>query len=93
MVISVLTLFYGIENSEYTLRGLLVLLAIFGLQGYLIFRFIHDFLKMKRIRQAEQKAAKKQKALPKADAKLKKDKKKESDLPEADQNTGKLKTK
>lgn len=97
VVLSVLTLYYGTENSAQSNRGLLALIAICSLQGYLIFTFITDFLKSKRENQMtqqqndEQTKIKKQKQ--KSD-KIKKEKFKESDLPEADQqNQKKLKSK
>lgn len=71
------------------------LLVAFSIQGFLIFRFITSFLKSKR--ESKEQSAKLTKKV-KAPAPVgKKDRKKESDLPEADQNTNvsqkKVKTK
>lgn len=79
MVLSVLTLFYGIENSEHSNRGLIALFGVFALQGHLVFKFMTVFLKSKRDSAKESK-----KSAIKVE-KTKKDRKKESDLPEADQ--------
>lgn len=83
-------MYYGIENSQHSNRGIIGLFAIYGLQGYLIFRFLTDFLKKKREIQAE--SGKKKSAALK-NAKKEKKAKIESDLPEADQNPKKLKAK
>ena len=87
MVLAVLTLFYGIENST---KSTLALSAVFALQGYLIFQFFNNILKTKREKLAEKNASKKRSG--KAAEKSKKDRKKESDLPEADQNASAGKT-
>lgn len=84
MVLSVLTLHYGIESSS---KATVALLAVFALQGYLIFQFINNILRAKRERLAEKSSSKKRGA--KTADKLKKDRKKESDLPEADQDASK----
>lgn len=84
MVLSVLTLFYGInKNNENGSIGLLALLGVFLLQGYLIFQFINNVLKAKRERHNEQLMSKKKGSKLE---KSKKERKRESDLPEADQN-------
>lgn len=83
MVLSVLTLYYGIETSEYSTRGIIALLGIFMLQGYLVFQFVSDLLKEKRASLAEQSNTKKKST--KTD-KPKKERKRESDLPEVDQD-------
>jgi translocating chain-associated membrane protein 1 len=68
------------------------LLVAFSIQGFLIFRFIASFLKSKReSKEASVKLTKKVKAV--AAAPTKKDRKKESDLPEADQNVSNKKVK
>jgi len=84
LVLSVLTLHYGIENST---RSTVALAAVFGLQGYLIFQFINDILRVKRERLAEKKSSKKRAG--KSGEKSKKDRKEENDLPEADQHASK----
>lgn len=87
MVLAFLTLFYGIENISQTKRSFM-LATVFGLQGYLIFDFISNVLKSKRETAADQPA--KSTTLAAAPTtkgeKTKKERKKESDLPEADQN-------
>lgn len=93
MVLAILTLHYGMENSTKTKMALG---AVIGLQGYLIFSFFNNFLRAKSEKQVEKNMAKKRSALNNAltklpannDAKTKKEnRKKESDLPEADQNS------
>ncbi|XP_055855121.1 translocating chain-associated membrane protein 1 [Episyrphus balteatus] len=84
MVIAVLTLYYGVANTEQSTRGFMALIGVIILQGYLIFSFITEQLRAKRERQREakqQSQAKKNKAI-----KDRVKKKKESDLPEADQS-------
>lgn len=81
MVLAFLVLYYGIGNTEYASRGLIGLGLIFALQGYLIYQFLTELLKSKRESES-QKAAK----TSKSPVKSKKERKKESDLPEADQN-------
>lgn len=87
VVIAILSLYYGVANTDYSNRGLLTLVGIFVLQGYMIFDFITEQLRAtrERKREAQQKSshAKKQKNNNKDKPK----KKKESDLPEADQAT------
>lgn len=95
LVLSFLTFFTGIGKTHST-RGMLGLVVAFSIQGFLIFRFITSFLKSKReSREQSAKLTKKVKAA--AAAPVKKERKKESDLPEADQNTNvsqkKIKTK
>lgn len=82
MVLSVLTFYYKIENSPLSL---VALFAICVLQGYLVFQFINNVLKAKRASLVEQNVAKKK--IVKTE-KTKKERKRESDLPEADQDTG-----
>lgn len=82
MVLSVLTFYYKIENSPFSL---VALIAICALQGYLVFQFINDVFKAKRASLVEQNVAKKK--VVKTE-KSKKERKRESDLPEADQDTG-----
>uniref|UniRef100_A0A8D8D872 Translocating chain-associated membrane protein 1-like 1 n=1 Tax=Culex pipiens TaxID=7175 RepID=A0A8D8D872_CULPI len=86
MVLAFLTLFYGIENISQTKRSFM-LATVFGLQGYLIFDFISNVLKSKRETAADQPAKSTTLAAPTTKGeKTKKERKKESDLPEADQN-------
>lgn len=84
MVLAILTLFYSIESSPKTL---IALIAVFLLQGYLSFEFINNLLKAKREKLDEKHSAKKRNNTKAIGEKSKKDRKKESDLPEADQNT------
>jgi translocating chain-associated membrane protein 1 len=100
LVLAVITLFYGIGNTNESKRGLIGLGIVCSLQFYFIFAFITSFLQSKRESQAEQKVikAKAAKSATKTAEKSKKERKKESDLPEADQqstpiNTKKVKTK
>lgn len=90
MVLAVLALFYGIESGEYSNRCFVALLAVFTLQGYLVFQFVNELLKEKRATLAEQNQSKK-KSSGKAGEKTKKERKRESDLPEADQDSKKSK--
>jgi len=94
LVLSFLTFFTGIGRTHST-RGMLGLIVAFSIQGFLIFRFITSFLKSKR--ESKEQSAKLSKKVKTAPAPAKKDRKKESDLPEADQNTNvshkKIKTK
>lgn len=97
MVLSFLVLYYGIGSTEQRTRGLTGLVLVFALQGYLIYDFLTEQLRSKRETAAE--AQKLVKATTKSPIKSKKERKKESDLPEADQNathatsTKKVKTK
>lgn len=87
MVLAFLTLFYGITDISQTKRSFM-LATVFGLQGYLIFDFISNVLKSKRETAADQPSSKTTTVtapLTKGE-KTKKERKKESDLPEADQN-------
>jgi translocating chain-associated membrane protein 1 len=92
LVLSFLTFYYGIGNINFT-RGSLGLVVAFSVQGLLIFRFITSFLNSKR--ESKEQSAKQAKKLKPASnsnssaAKTDKvkNRKKESDLPEADQNT------
>lgn len=83
MVLAFLVLYYGIGNTEQSSRGLIGLGLVFALQGYLIFQFLTELLKSKRQETESQKLAAKASKSP---VKSKKERKKESDLPEADQN-------
>ncbi|XP_017853002.1 translocating chain-associated membrane protein 1 [Drosophila busckii] len=89
-VIGVLTLYYGIGGAggSYKLRALIVLVGLIALQGYLVFSFITEQLRAKREAKREAKllAASTKKAT-KAPNKDKPKRKKESDLPEADQTS------
>lgn len=86
MVLAFLTLFYGITDISQTKRSFM-LATVFGLQGYLIFDFISNVLKSKRETAADQPAKTTTvTAPPTKGEKSKKERKKESDLPEADQN-------
>lgn len=84
MVLAFLTLFYSIDNISQIKRALM-LSMVFGLQGFLIFDFISNVLRSKRESSTEERP----KATVSANRteKVKKQKKKESDLPEADQNS------
>lgn len=91
MVIGVLTLYYGVASTDKKLRAFTALGGLIVLQGYLIFSFITAQLQAKR--EAKQLAklqsqSKKTKA-PKDRVK----RKKESDLPEADQTPSPVKSK
>lgn len=81
LVLSVLTLYYGIEDST---KSRAALAAVFALQGYLVFQFINDILRAKRERAEEKKSSKKR--VVKGD---KPKRREENDLPEADQHTTK----
>jgi translocating chain-associated membrane protein 1 len=83
LVLSFLTFFTGIGKTHSS-RGMLGLVVAFTIQGFLIFRFIASFLRSKRESKEQTIKVKKAKTTP---APIKKDRKKESDLPEADQNT------
>lgn len=87
MVLAFLTLFYGIENVSQIKRSFM-LSTVFGLQGYLIFDFISNVLRSKRESSNEQQSEQRlhKSAAPVKSEKTKKERKKESDLPEADQN-------
>lgn len=95
LVLSFLTFFTGISKTHST-RGMAGLVVAFSIQGFLIFRFITSFLKSKR-ESKEQSAKLTKKVKAAAAPSAKKERKKESDLPEADQNTNvsqkKVKTK
>lgn len=86
MVLAFLTLFYGITDISQTKRSFM-LATVFGLQGYLIFDFISNVLKSKRETAADQPSKTTTVTAPLTKGeKSKKERKKESDLPEADQN-------
>ncbi|XP_030378405.1 translocating chain-associated membrane protein 1-like 1 [Scaptodrosophila lebanonensis] len=87
-VIGVLTLYYGIGGAggSYKLRALLALAGLVALQGYLVFSFITEELRAKREAKREAKLQASQSKKVKA-PKDKVKRKKESDLPEADQTT------
>lgn len=89
MVLAILALYYGLEETEYATRGVALLLAIGTLQGQLAFQFFRTHLANKRANSAAAAAAaesqaKVNKKSTKSSA-AKKDRKRESDLPEADQ--------
>lgn len=86
MVIAVLTLFYGIQT---TALAMVALMAVFALQSYLSFQFINNILRAKREEIAERCLSKRRvvKVGGNDTNKSRKDRKRESDLPEADQNT------
>lgn len=93
-VIGVLTLYYGIGGSSatdggssYKLRALIVLVGLIALQGYLVFSFITEQLRAKREAKREAKLLAAQTKKVKAPNKDKVKRKKESDLPEADQTS------
>jgi translocating chain-associated membrane protein 1 len=90
LVLSFLTFFTGIGRTHST-RGMLGLIVAFTIQGFLIFRFISSFLKSKR--ESKEAAVKPKKVKAAAAVPAKKDRKKESDLPEADQNVSNKKVK
>lgn len=91
VLLALLTLYYGIESSAKTK---LALVAVMALQGFLIFQFFNNILRAKSEKLVEKSLAKKRDATAKnakagagvTGEKSKKDRKKESDLPEADQN-------
>lgn len=86
MVLAFLTLFYGITDISQTKRSFM-LATVFGLQGYLIFDFISNVLKSKRETAADHQPKTTTVVAPSSKGeKSKKERKKESDLPEADQN-------
>lgn len=91
MVIGVLTLYYGVANTDKKLRAFLALIGLIVLQGYLIFSFITEQLRAKREAKqlAKQQAQAKKAKVPKEKVK----RKKESDLPEADQSPSPVKSK
>lgn len=89
MLLALFTLYYGIESSAKTK---LALVAVMALQGFLIFRFFNNILRAKSEKLVEKNLAKKRNVTVNAKnsvagEKSKKDRKKESDLPEADQNS------
>lgn len=83
MVLAILTLYYGIEKSTKTNFALA---AVISLQCYLIFRFFNNFLRANSEKLVESNLSKKRNAATNGTEKAKKERKKESDLPEADQN-------
>lgn len=86
MVLAVLSLFYGINTTP----ALVALFVVYAFQGHMSVQFIKEFFR-KRRESAENKASKK-KGYNKVEKK-KQQPKPESDLPEADQNTNKIKAK
>lgn len=88
MVLGVHALYYGIN----TVPALAMLLLTYGFQGHLFVHFIKEYFEKRRER-AELKAKGKKGANNKAEKKKKPQQAQESDLPEADQNTNKIKTK
>lgn len=91
LVIGVLTLYYGVANTDKKLRAFVALSGLIVLQGYLIFSFITAQLQAKREARllAKQQAQTKKSKTPKDKVK----RKKESDLPEADQSPSPVKSK
>lgn len=83
MILAVTVLFFGLEDSEHKLRGLIALFAVSALQGHLVFQYIKNAFAASRAQKQEQGQAKKVKAVKVE--KSKKERKRESDLPEADQ--------
>ncbi|XP_011206724.1 translocating chain-associated membrane protein 1 [Bactrocera dorsalis] len=93
MVIAVLVLYYGIP-MEYTKRANVALIGLMVLQGYLIYSFTTEELRATREAQREAKLIQQQQHSKKPKAvKEKAKKKKESDLPEADQSPSPVKSK
>lgn len=88
MVLAVLGLFYGINTTP----ALVMLFLTYAFQGHQFVYFIKEYFQKRRER-LDLKGAAKRKGLPKADKKKKPQITQESDLPEADQNTNKIKTK
>lgn len=87
MILAVTVLFFGLEDSEHSLRGYVALFAVSALQGHLVFKFIRNAFATKRAQKLESQsggAAAKKVTAGKSE-KSKKDRKRESDLPEADQ--------
>ncbi|XP_037960233.1 translocating chain-associated membrane protein 1-like 1 [Teleopsis dalmanni] len=84
LVLGVLTLYYGIANTDFKVRAFLALVGLMVLQGYLFFSFITEQLRIKRESKREANKLASQVKKSKA-AKEKAKRKKESDLPEADQ--------
>lgn len=91
MVIGVLTLYYGVASTDNQLRALMALGGLIILQGYLIFSFITEQLRAKR--EAKQLAKQQAQARKSKAPKDKVKRKKESDLPEADQSPSPVKLK
>lgn len=86
-VIGVLTLYYGIGRSggSYKARAVIAMIGLIALQGYLVYSFITEQLRAKREAKREAKLLAAQTKKAKAPNKDKLKRKKESDLPEADQ--------
>lgn len=92
MVLAILALYYGLEETEYATRGAVALFAVCTLQGQLAFQFFRTYLANKRLNSAATAAsadAQKVKRTKSSSAAAKKDRKRESDLPEADQQEAK----
>lgn len=94
LVLSFLTFFSGISKNHATM-GFLGLFVAFSLEGFLIFRFVFRLRRDSRETVAKSKQAKTESA-----SQIRKERRKESDLPEADQgdqnavgNVKKIKTK
>lgn len=88
MVLSVLALFYGINSTT----ALAMLFLTYAFQGHIFVNFIKEYFQKRRERDLKNK---KNKGFNKVDKKKKQPQiqAQESDLPEADQNTNKIKTK
>jgi len=91
IILSVLSLYFGLEDTPYATRGLIAFFAVSALQGHLVFQFLKNLFVSNRAQKVEQNQPKKVKSSAKVE-KSKKDRKRESDLPEADQDTGAKKT-
>lgn len=87
MILAVTVLFFGLEDSEHSLRGYVALFAVSALQGQLVFRFIRNAFATKRAQKLESLvgSAAAGGGAKKSSEKSKKERKRESDLPEADQ--------
>lgn len=86
IILSVLTLYFGLEGTAYATRGLIAFFAVSALQGHLVFEFLKNLFVSSRAQKTEQSQPKKVKSIKVE--KSKKERKRESDLPEADQDAG-----
>lgn len=97
MVIGVLTLYYGVvATTSSKLRGFMALIGLIGLQGYLIFSFITEQFRAKREAKLLAKQQQQQQQAMQRRARSMREKakrRKESDLPEADQSPNAPKSK
>lgn len=90
MMISVFGLFYGIGGTEHSKIGLIAFFVVCVLQGKLITQFFKNMLKAKRESQTDSKSSGNKKKQQLKGEKSKREGKRESDLPEADQNHAKV---